>query len=165
MALADDLQRIILAKQAMKAAIEEKGVTVPSEATISAYANLIRSIDQNENALATGTVTPAQATSEWAIDVGQSANTYSHFLIFPLNYGETHAARAVGLQFVDFNQGYRLSAYGSATDALVNYASAYLLDVSGTYPVTRNGDVITLAMSQGQTGNIIAGTTYRWYAW
>lgn len=44
MAVQDQIDRIIAAKDDIKAAIEEKGVTVPSGTTIEGYASLIRGI-------------------------------------------------------------------------------------------------------------------------
>lgn len=72
MSISTDLTRLQSAKAAMKTAIQNKGVTVPDDAKLDAFAALIDSIPAGGGSgnIASGTFTPADASSDVTVEHG-----------------------------------------------------------------------------------------------
>lgn len=72
MSISTDLTRLQSAKAAMKTAMQNKGVTVPDDAKLDAFAALIDSIPAGGGSgnIASGTFTPADANSDVTVEHG-----------------------------------------------------------------------------------------------
>ncbi len=72
MSISTDLTRLQSAKAAMKTAMQNKGVTVPDDAKLDAFAALIDSIPAGGGSgnIASGTFTPADASSDVTVEHG-----------------------------------------------------------------------------------------------
>ena len=77
MSIANEISRLQQAKAALKAAIEAKGVTVPSSATLDDYAALVASISSGATNIAEGTFTTGSTGGAVeTVDTGYTGSGY-----------------------------------------------------------------------------------------
>lgn len=162
MSIATEIQRLQTAKADLKTAIEGKGVTVPSSATLDDYADLVDAIETGggggDYEIAAGTVTPTASVSSLAVSVDFEPEGA---LIYVDPYStEQNATWKRMLVFTDRVDGfatgeivrYNNSAYGTNTSSISQTSTGSYSD--GNYTFVRVGNY-----------NFLSGTTYKWVCW
>ena len=171
MSIQTELTRITNAKAAIKAAVEGKGITVPSGTLLDGMAALIESIEAGGGGInaTAGTITVSSDVDDYVLThgLGEVPKFFAIGMInnFSLLTNKNHILiGAYG--FSDVSIQYRI-----ASTAYNNAATGVL----GDYPITVNNgrrcslaraneETITIAPSSTSTYNLIAGATYYWVA-
>lgn len=166
MSIASEITRLQTAKADIKAAIEDKGVTVPSAATLDDYADYVSAISGGGGGggVQSGTFTPTERTSSVSFDCGLTS--INVLLIVPLNESPLKSG---GKTFVG---GYYSSDlyYKYFLGTSNNAGSGMQAPQNGTdgQPYELNGTTVTV-YSAKTVPSVNAGSfetiTYKWYAW
>lgn len=175
MSIQTELTRITNAKEAIKTAVEGKGVTVPDGTLLDGMASLIESIEAggvgtqfgDYDIVQTGTITPASHISEYVLDTGitiasktQSENTL--FLVF-LDYVYSSFSKASNTLLVGIG--------GRANRIIPSFSYAPAVYFTGAFSIASEKTVVvmpenypssTITIACGATMKLRGGATYRW---
>ena len=110
MSIQTELTRLTNAKAAIQAAIEGKGVTVPSGTLLDGMASLIEAIEAGGvDKLATGSISPAEITGELTITHNLGAKPNLFFMLVPASY--TGASENIASCMQHFLYGQKAASY------------------------------------------------------
>lgn len=174
MSIASEITRLSNAKDAIKTALEGKGVTVPSETKIDEYAELIGDIETGGglptgiSGVDYGTVTPSSNTTGnftithglgaipkggilWTDDQSTTANTDATFTLFSMTIRAPHYKSTGGAQ-----AGYWCARKPGGVGNNGNLAQS---SVDSYFTSS------ALTFAHGTDGNLKAGYQYKWIVW
>lgn len=139
MSIQTDLTRIKNAKAAIKAAIEGKGVTVPSGAKLDALAELVESIEAGGGIDATyGSITVAEPQTYATVDHGMGKRP-SLIILFRYPDGVTTTPKIMDpISISSYNYGVRNIRQNSSTSSYFYEDAHSVEDVQGYWNLTSN---------------------------
>lgn len=171
MSISTDLTRLQSAKAAMKTAIQNKGVTVPGDAKLDAFAALIDSIEAGGgggiNATA-GTINVSSDANDYVLThgLGEVPKFFAIGMIDDFALLKDKKSILIGAYgFSDVNTQYRISASSNVNSPSGVYSEYAINSTSGRRCslLNANEETINIAQSLG-TYKLIAGATYYWVA-
>ena len=175
MSIQTELTRLTNAKAAIQAAIEGKGVTVPSGTLLDGMAALIDAIEAGgggsiaeSGEWACGTYTPSETTIIWSnnllrIDTGLSSIRFFAFIKY---YRGTNEAYNMIMAVWDYNSGdyygYRLAHSSKNSISSIVAGQTNNNEYVGNTMFAENG----IMNIKGVTSysKVVAGSTYIWFA-
>ena len=163
MSIQTELSRIINAKEAIKTAIEGKGVTVPDGTLLDGMASLIESIEAGGGGfqVALGTFTPAETkslNSTQPVLIEHNAGFTPDAFIF-------YKTDASNYDMIAISAAGRI-LWGVSASRYCCYVMAKGSSLMGEGPLNNfppTGDVVYLS-SNNRTHKLTAGQEYRWIA-
>ena len=167
MSITSEISRLLSAKADLKSAIEAKGVTVSSSATLDDYDTYVASISGGGGSgVLNGTITPTSRVQNFTFDVGTSS-TITNLLIVPESEtplksgGKTFVAGIYTPNDYYKFMGVTSNNAGSSLQAPSTITTGTAFSQSGQNITAYSARTASPAINAGYFETI----TYKWYAW
>ena len=172
MSIQTELARLTNAKAAIKAAIEGKGVTVPSGTLLDGMASLIEAIEAGgvENVeISNGKIIPSEdiictKTSPYSILHGLSGQP-DMFVIFLVASSANVRYMLKTAQYISSKfGGFRASAGCTYQNGTTIYSDHYMFSTNTSSYVSVGQEDVEIAVNANDDIKLVSGKTYHWFA-
>ena len=167
MSIASEISRLQSAKADLKSAIEAKGVTVSSSATLDDYDTYVAAISGGGSSVSSGTFTTTEDTGSYTIST-LAGTTATHFVLVatPSPSAVTgHSKRAFAGGFISWDDTLYFSVATAAAGTSVNTLKVDAAAGGNAFSLNKSTGVVSSSTGTNGGGYLINGVTYKWYAW